>query len=286
LPVTTTSIAIERTVNNGNPYADESSSITDISDSILPAVSAADAGDYFPISDPNSEENEFDVMTTLLDTGTRMPDLAIYPSDTSSPFDVSITSSLSYDITSIPDKLGDSDDSSVYPYFIDPLSTSNSLNLPYSMTSLGLSTASSPMLASIDFNSPDFLMAAANSTDIPRKPNLSMRERSFQQGSLTAKMVLSQLIDYTRRIADGRHLPSFIHPPCFLSQNDECPSEAPHSCLPKPLAICKSLTQMFYSRTAGSSAFVWQQIYTHLREMHAEVSLPPMLAIVLVIYFL
>ncbi|KAH8129216.1 hypothetical protein LI328DRAFT_163322 [Trichoderma asperelloides] len=265
LPVTAAPIAIEKIVNNGHFLSDNSISITEISDAV-----ATEPGNYFAGPDTSSGENTFDVMATLADTSAKMPDLAIYQGDAFSPFDVFAASTFPHRITPSPDKQGDSDSSSISQYFINPLSTPDPLSLPFSMSSFDLSTASSPMPTSISFNSSDFLMTTMDSVDTPDKPPLSMRERSFQQGSLTAKMILSQLVDYTRRIAEGRNLPPFIHPPCFLSQNDECPPEAPHSCLPKSLAICRNLTQMFYSRTSESGPFIWRQIYTHLREMRAE----------------
>ena len=102
-------------------------------------------------------------------------------------------------------------------------------------------------------------------------PQLSQRARSLQQGSLTAKMILSRLTDYTRKMADGKQLPPFIFPPCFLSRDEQCPSDSPHQCLQEKLAICVNLTQMFYSRLPGSHSFVWQQICTHIRQMRMEV---------------
>jgi hypothetical protein len=267
LPVTNTPIVIEKVVNNERLPTENSVSIDEISDAV-----AADAGNYFANSDTHSEENTFDAMAALLDAGARMPDLAIYQSDAFSPFDISATPALHHETASSSDKQEDSDNSSVSRYFVDNFSTSDPISLPYSMPGFGLSTASSPMSTSISFNSPDFLITTIDPADTREKPLLSVRERSFQQGSLTAKMILSQLFDYTRRIAEGRNLPPFIHPPCFLSQNDECPPEAPHSCLPQPLAICRNLTQMFYSRTSESTSFIWRQIFSHLREMRAEVS--------------
>lgn len=267
LPVTTVPIAIEKIVNNGCLHTNNSISIAEISDAV-----STERGNLFAGSGTNLGETEFDVMATLTDTGTKMPDLAIYQSDTFSPFDVSATSTFPYGITPSPDKQGDSDNSSISQYFMDSLSTSDPLSLPYSVLNFDLSTASSPMPTSVSFTNSDFPMTAMDSVDAPDRLSLSMRERSFQQGSLTAKMILSQLVDYTRRIAEGRNLPPFIHPPCFLGQNEECPPEAPHSCLPQSLAICRNLTQMFYSRTSESSSFIWRQIYTHLREMRAEVS--------------
>lgn len=268
LPVTTAPIAIDKIASNGRLPTENSISVAEISDA------GADAGNYFASSDVNSEENSFDAMATLLDTGPKMPDLAIYPSDTFSPFDISVTPAFLHEITPSPDRQGDSDNSSVSRYFADSLPTSDPLSLPYSMSGFELSTTSSPMPTNISFNSSDFLTTAMDSVDTLDKPPLSIRERTFQQGSLTAKMILSQLFDYTRRMAEGKNLPPFIHPPCFLSQNDECPSEAPHSCLPQSLAICRNLTQMFYSRTSESTSFIWRQIFIHLREMRVEVSSP------------
>ncbi|KAK1254102.1 hypothetical protein MKX08_008097 [Trichoderma sp. CBMAI-0020] len=266
LPVTDAPIAIDKIANHGRLPTENSVSVAEISDAI-----AADAVNYFASSDTYSEENSFDAIATLLGTGTKMSDLAIYQSDTLSPFDISVTSAFTHEITPSPDRHGGSDNSSVSRYFVDPLQASDPLSLPYSMSGLELSTASSPIPTSISFNGPNFLMTAMDPANTLDKPPLSMRERSFQQGSLTAKMILSQLFDYTRRIAEGKNLPPFIHPPCFLSQNDECPTEAPHSCLPQSLAICRNLTQMFYSRTSESTSFIWRQIYIHLREMRAEI---------------
>lgn len=103
-------------------------------------------------------------------------------------------------------------------------------------------------------------------------PQLSQRARSIQQGSLTGKMLLGRLTDYTRMMADSKTLPPFIHPPCSLDSNDECPPDSPHQCLPEALAICANLTKMFYSHMHASRNFVWKQICTHLRQMSEEVS--------------
>ncbi|KAJ5134309.1 hypothetical protein N7526_005674 [Penicillium atrosanguineum] len=111
-----------------------------------------------------------------------------------------------------------------------------------------------------------------SSTQIPG-PQLSQRERSLQQGSLTGKLLLGRLTVYTRMMADPKTLPPFIHPPCSLDSNDECPPDLPHQCLPEALAVCANLTKMFYSNMQGSHSFAWKQICTHLRQMSEEVSL-------------
>ncbi|KAK0761849.1 hypothetical protein N5P37_004648 [Trichoderma harzianum] len=238
------------------------------SDAALPATLSTAAEISFPSFATVSEDNTFAEIAKLVDTSAETPDLTICHSDTPSLFDISGTASLSHAATPESKSLGSSDNGSMYPYYVDPLSTYNPFNFPYPFVT-GLGSASSPVLASIDFSSPELLTEAAN---VLRKPYLSTRERSFQQGYLTGKMLLSQMIDYTHRMAEGKTLPPFIHPPCFLSQDNECPPDTPHTCLPKILAICRTMTQMFYSRTPETNAFIWDQIYSHLRQMYAEVS--------------
>lgn len=121
-----------------------------------------------------------------------------------------------------------------------------------------------------ELTTPDSLNFASKTQVL--RPQLSHRARSLQQGSLTGKMLLGRLTDYTRMMADAKNLPPFIHPPCSLGPNDECPPDSPHECLPETLAVCANLTKMFYSRISGSHGFIWQQICTHLRQMSEEVS--------------
>jgi hypothetical protein len=104
------------------------------------------------------------------------------------------------------------------------------------------------------------------------RPQLSLRTRSLQQGSLTAKMVFSKLRDYTHMLADGQNLPPFIHPPCRFGLDDQCIIGMSHQCLPEVLAVCANLTRMFHAQSSGGRGYVWQQICTHLRQLCDEVS--------------
>ncbi|KAL6693048.1 hypothetical protein J3F84DRAFT_381409 [Trichoderma pleuroticola] len=268
LPVTIDLATAEKNAGDGDPHMDYVTSIKP-SDAILPATLSTAADISFPSSATISEDNGFANVAKLVDPGAKTQDLSICHSDTPSLFDTSGTLSLSHAVTPESKNLGSSDNGSTYPYYVDPLSTYNPFNFPYPFVT-GLGSASPPVLASIDFSSPELLTEAAFSPNVLRKPYLSTRERSFQQGYLTGKMLLSQMIEYTHRIAEGKILPPFIHPPCFLSQDNECPPDTPHTCLPKTLAICRTLTQMFYSRTLETNGFIWDQIYSHLRQMHAE----------------
>ncbi|KAL6802771.1 hypothetical protein GGI42DRAFT_32128 [Trichoderma sp. SZMC 28013] len=269
LPVTTDVTTAENITGDGDPHMEYLTSMIKASDAILPATLSTAPEISFPSSTAISENDDFADIAKLVDPSAKIPDVTICHSDTPSLFGLSGTSSLSHAATPESKSLGSSDNGSMYPYYVDPLSTYNPFNFPYPFVT-GLGSASSPVLASIDFNSPELLTEAAFSTNVLRKPYLSTRERSFQQGFLTGKMLLSQMIDYTHRIAEGKTLPPFIHPPCFLSQDNECPPDTPHTCLPKTLAICRTMTQMFYSRTPETNGFIWDQIWSHLRQMHAE----------------
>ena len=106
--------------------------------------------------------------------------------------------------------------------------------------------------------------------------HLEQRTRTFQQGALTAKMLYSKLVKYTRVMAEAVHLPPFIYPPCWLSgtPSTRCPIDCSHRCLPEALAVCSNLTQMYYVRRIGSEGFVWQQICTHLKQLRDSVGPP------------
>jgi hypothetical protein len=156
---------------------------------------------------------------------------------------------------------------SINPCYVDPSSPSWFLNLDFP------SPANTPCIfSSLDQPMP---LVAPNPTILSNasrlERQLTLRTRSLQQGSLTAKMVFSRLVDYTRMMADAKDLPPFIHPPCVQGQGDVCPQDETHQCLAEPLAICANLTRMFHSRTMGSHAFIWQQICTHVRQMELKV---------------
>ncbi|KAL7935829.1 hypothetical protein V8C35DRAFT_298345 [Trichoderma chlorosporum] len=270
LPVTADLVISGKDIDDGDPHKSCTPSTTRASDNIPPAAVATVTRNSFSSPDTTSEDRVLTEIVKLAGTGAKRSELSVYHSGTPPVFDMSGTSNLPHAATLGSGSLGASDDGSMYPYYVDPLSTYNLLSLPFSLVDIGLGSVSSSVPASIDFSSPELLSEAALPVEVLQKPHLSTRERSFHQGSLTGKMLLSQLMDYTRRFAEGKTLPPFIHPSCFLSRDEECPHDTPHSCLPKPLAICRSLTQMFYSRTPGSNDFIWDQIYTHLHQMHAE----------------
>lgn len=102
----------------------------------------------------------------------------------------------------------------------------------------------------------------------------ALRLRHAAKACLVTTVVLGQLKGYPRMMIHGRNLPPFIYPRCPLDEelSAECMEKGKHHCLPKPLAICASLVQMFYSRTAGSTEFVWRTIYAEQARLYHEVS--------------
>lgn len=102
----------------------------------------------------------------------------------------------------------------------------------------------------------------------------SLRSRPILKGCMLTNMVLGQITGYPKMLVLGDRLPPFIHAPCYIDERLalECGEMGKHQCLPKRLAICASLVDMFYSRTDANADFVWQTIYSEGQRMHEEVS--------------
>lgn len=223
------------------------------------------------------EETQIMALTAAT-AGTQMPDLTTHSDFTSQLFDVPQSFDLSLAVVPTSHSLQASSNNAAYPSFLDLLPSSYLVDLDIPMPA---SESVLPPPAHLPCTLPTFDKPMLLTTFEPTNfssgtkalgPQFSQRTRSLRQGSLTAKILFSRLTDYTRMMADGKILPPFIHPPCALGRDYECPPDSPHRCLPETLAICVNLTQMFYSRTPGSHGFVWQQICTHLRQMRVEVS--------------
>lgn len=222
------------------------------------------------VMDSNPADETFVDVVSLVNTSVEIPDVAIYQDNIPSLYNIHGNSNASHPATLPSESARASDNVPVYPFFEESVSF---LYPPSSFPTitLQLDNTSSSAFPGTEFVDLDLLMPTG-STNFTPKPHLSVRIRSLQQGSLTAKMLLSQVVKYTHLLAEGKDLPPFIHPPCRLSPDYECQPDTVHSCLPENLSICTNLTRMFYSRTPASSNFILQQIHTHLRQMHLEVS--------------
>ncbi|KAL7936462.1 hypothetical protein V8C35DRAFT_295553 [Trichoderma chlorosporum] len=100
----------------------------------------------------------------------------------------------------------------------------------------------------------------------------SLRSRPVLKGCMLTNMVLGQITGYPKMLILGDRLPPFIHAPCYTDErlSPECGEMGKHQCLPKRLAICASLVDMFYSRTDASADFVWQTIYSEGQRLREE----------------
>ncbi|KAH7139601.1 hypothetical protein B0J13DRAFT_558237 [Dactylonectria estremocensis] len=85
-------------------------------------------------------------------------------------------------------------------------------------------------------------------------------------------IILGQLTSYPKLLVGGYQLPPFIKAPCHLNEElaPECAASGKHQCLPKVLAVCAGLVQMFYSSTAANVACVWDMIYAEAAKLRGE----------------
>ncbi|EHK47303.1 hypothetical protein TRIATDRAFT_174804, partial [Trichoderma atroviride IMI 206040] len=100
----------------------------------------------------------------------------------------------------------------------------------------------------------------------------SLRNRPILKGCMLTNIILGQITGYPKMLVLGDRLPPFIHAPCYTDERlaPECGEMGKHQCLPKSLAICASLVDMFYSRTDANADFVWQTIYSEGKRLQEE----------------
>ncbi|EEA21929.1 conserved hypothetical protein [Talaromyces marneffei ATCC 18224] len=100
----------------------------------------------------------------------------------------------------------------------------------------------------------------------------TFQRRNVIRHCLSSSIVLGQLTNFSKMMIQGDRLPPFICPPCQLHEEMvfDCARSRKHQCLPKDLAICASLVQMFYSRTPQNADFVWKTIYVETDRLHRE----------------
>ena len=100
-----------------------------------------------------------------------------------------------------------------------------------------------------------------------------LETRKHLTDSLLSVIILGQLTSYPKMLINGYQLPPFIKAPCHLNEElaPECAVTGKHQCLPKVLAVCAGLVQMFYSSTEANAAFVWDMIYAEATRLRREV---------------
>lgn len=99
-----------------------------------------------------------------------------------------------------------------------------------------------------------------------------MRKQAHRACPLTS-IVLGQIASYPQMMIEGEQLPPFIQPPCHVDEElaQDCAESGKHRCLPKDLAVCASLVQMFSERTATNTSFSWNSIYAEVERLRQEV---------------
>ncbi|OKL57716.1 hypothetical protein UA08_07124 [Talaromyces atroroseus] len=103
-------------------------------------------------------------------------------------------------------------------------------------------------------------------------PRRTFQARRVLRHSALSRIALGQLASFPKMMIQGDRLPPFICPPCHLHEElaFDCVKSRRHCCLPKELAICAGTVEMFYSRTAQNSEFVWKTIYAEIERLQKE----------------
>lgn len=119
--------------------------------------------------------------------------------------------------------------------------------------------------------------------DIPPLPNggggvnnQALLKKTMFRTCIMCTILLGQVTSYPKMLIEGDALPPFIHAPCRIEDGMalECGERGSHQCLPRELAICAGLVDMFYSRTKANADFVWTSIYQERARLQREVRAP------------
>jgi len=100
-----------------------------------------------------------------------------------------------------------------------------------------------------------------------RKIGLFRRRQTPFGSQLSAYYLLQTLRSYPK-IMLSETLPPFIHDYGSLVIDS---TPATGAFLPEPLAICKSIMCMYFSKTSASTSFMWRTIETELGRLQTEV---------------
>ncbi|PGH07397.1 hypothetical protein AJ79_06299 [Helicocarpus griseus UAMH5409] len=104
------------------------------------------------------------------------------------------------------------------------------------------------------------------------QPRRILQRRQILRHCALSAVVVGQLTSFPKMMIQGERLPPFIRPPCYMHEDMafDCAKSRRHKCLSKELAICASLVEMFYSRTAQNAEFVWKTIYAEKDRLKRE----------------
>ncbi|CAH0055679.1 unnamed protein product [Clonostachys solani] len=99
-----------------------------------------------------------------------------------------------------------------------------------------------------------------------------LKRRRILTDCVLSAVVMGQLTSFPKMMTRGDRLPPFIKPPCHLNEElaPECAARGGHQCLPKNLAICAGLVEMFQTCTMANKSYVWDMIYMEARRLRKE----------------
>lgn len=103
--------------------------------------------------------------------------------------------------------------------------------------------------------------------------NHALLKKTMFRTCTMCTILLGQVTSYPKMLIEGDALPPFIHAPCRIEDGMalECGERGSHQCLPRELAICAGLVDMYYSRTKANADFVWTSIYQERARLQQEV---------------
>ncbi|KAK7211004.1 hypothetical protein V2G26_018182 [Clonostachys chloroleuca] len=99
-----------------------------------------------------------------------------------------------------------------------------------------------------------------------------LKRRRILTDCVLSAVVMGQLTSFPKMMARGDRLPPFIKPPCHLNEElaPGCAARGGHQCLPKNLAICAGLVEMFQTHSKANKSYVWDMIYMEARRLRKE----------------
>lgn len=113
----------------------------------------------------------------------------------------------------------------------------------------------------------------ATTEDSSSSAQRALLKRPMFRTCTMSSILLGQVTSYPKMMIEGDRLPPFIHAPCHIDNElaPGCGERGSHQCLPRELAICASLVQLFYERTKANADFVWTSIYGERDRLQREV---------------
>jgi hypothetical protein len=128
-------------------------------------------------------------------------------------------------------------------------------------------------LATVDTKSRLLSAGIESTSSATHGKGLFRRRQRFIGSQLSCHYLLQTLQSYPKMMLSDT-LPPFIHEKCggFDNMHSLFGSIETQLPLKEPLAVCKNVMHMYFSKTKESTSFVWRTIETELIRLSIEVS--------------